>query len=57
MILILTGVNSIKNNMNSNIYCRLSLKYSIKEMTNIDTHTKGRILWAWFMFLGNKVNL
>lgn len=43
--------------MNSNIYCRLSLKYSIKEMTNIDTHTKGRILWAWFMFLGNKVNL
>ena len=61
MILILTGVNSIKNNMNSNIHCRFSLKYRIKEMTNIGTHIRGnyrgRNLWAWFILLGNKINL
>ncbi len=47
--------------MNSNIHCRFSLKYRIKEMTNIGTHIRGnyrgRNLWAWFILLGNKINL
>jgi len=61
VILILTGENSIKNNMISNIHCRLSLKYRIKEMTNIGICIRGnnreRNLWAWFIFFGNKINL
>ena len=61
MILILTGWNFMKNNMISNIHCRLSLKYRIKEMTNIGICIRGnnreRNLWEWFIFFGNKINL
>ena len=61
MILILTGGNSIKNNMNSDIHFRVSLNYRIKGLTNLNTRIRGnyrgRFAWARSIFGQNKINL